>query len=131
MGIENVVEGHGFGIAITGMVVVFSGLVLVVLFLTALPQVLAWIQAGGLQRRPAAGSDGVAAGEHAAAAVAPAGRAVNGMDADLLTAITYVLQAERDRQLALDHQEITLRDDDEQQRVWTAIGRMRTIATRM
>jgi hypothetical protein len=131
MGIENVVEGHGFGIAITGMVVVFSGLVLVVLFLMALPPVLEWIQAGGLQRRPAAGSDGVAAGEHAAAAYASAGQAVNGMEADLLTAITYVLQAERDRQLALDHQEITLRDDDEQQRVWTAIGRMRTIATRM
>jgi Na+-transporting methylmalonyl-CoA/oxaloacetate decarboxylase gamma subunit len=122
MGFENVLEGHGIGIAITGMTVVFAGLVLVSLFLTALPKILDRIDAAGKPR---------AATAAAAPAPAPTGRrTVRGMDADLLAAITFVLQAERDRQLALDHQQITLREDDEQQ-VWTAIGRMRTLATRL
>lgn len=123
MGIENVLEGHGIGIAITGMVVVFAGLVLVSLFLTVLPRILERAS-GSTQPRPRPAATPVAA------AVPARAKSVLGMDADLLAAITYVLQAERDRQLALDHQQITV-SDDEERRVWTAMGRMRTLATRM
>jgi hypothetical protein len=125
MGIENVLEGHGFGIAITGMTVVFAGLVLVSLYLTLLPRFFQWYATAPWQRRA-----------RPATAVTPARppasmKASRGMDPDLLVAITYVLQAERDVQLALDSQLITLRDSDEEQRVWTAIGKMRTLATRL
>jgi hypothetical protein len=124
MGIDNVIAGHGLGIAITGMTVVFAGLVLVSIYIRLLPMVTApgrpsWRQ---LRRtRRAAGATAV-----------PATRAATpDTDHDLLAAIGYVLQAERERELALDHQLITLREDDEEQRVWTAIGKMRSLATRM
>ena len=52
------------------------------------------------------------------------------MDPSLLAAIGMVLEAERARELSQDRQRITLRDDTEQ-RVWTAIGKMRTLSTRL
>lgn len=121
MGIDNVVTGHGLGIAITGMTVVFAGLVLVSLYIRALPRMLD--ASGGLARRRRERQAGDSA-------VAPAA-ALDSADPALLAAIGYVLQAEREHALALDDQRITLREDDEEQRVWTAIGKMRTLATRM
>ena len=121
MGLHNVIAGDGFGLALVGMSVVFAGLVLVSLYVALLPRVFSWLDGSG--RREAARS-------RAAAGAAVERHASTGMDPDLLAAIGYVFQAERERQLALDHQQITLRDDDEQ-RVWTAIGKMRTLSKRM
>jgi len=38
---QNVINGNGIGITITGMLIVFSGLLLISLFITALPRILA------------------------------------------------------------------------------------------
>lgn len=123
MGIDNVIAGHGLGIAITGMTVVFAGLVLVSIYIRLLPMVSAPGRPSWRRLRPRRAA-GVAA--------VPATRAAApDTDHDLLAAIGYVLQAERELELALDHQLITLREDDEEQRVWTAIGKMRSLATRM
>jgi hypothetical protein len=121
MGIDNVIAGHGFGIAFTGMVVVFAGLVLVSLFIMALPKAFELAGRRGQPRPPRmqAADEGVM------------GRELSlDIDPDLLAAIGFVLQSEWERQLASDDQRITLKDDEEQQ-VWTAIGKMRTLATRM
>lgn len=121
MGFDNVIEGHGIGIAITGMLVVFSGLVLVSLFIAALPKVF---ELAG-RPRPTFAPRMQAAGEGVM------GKELSlDIDPDLLAAIGYVLHAERERELALDDQLITL-EHDEQQEVWTAIGKMRTLGTRM
>ena len=37
---QNIIDGHGFSIAITGMLIVFAALVLISLFIAALPKVL-------------------------------------------------------------------------------------------
>ena len=47
-----------------------------------------------------------------------------------LAAIGFVLEAERERELSQDRQRITIREDDDQG-VWTAIGKMRTLSTRL
>ena len=39
-GLQNVVDGQAVGIAITGMLIVFSALVLITIFITALPKIL-------------------------------------------------------------------------------------------
>lgn len=118
---DNIVAGNGFGVALVGMSVVFCGLLLISLYVALLPRLFGWFdRAGRLERVRARGTD---------AAVMERETSL-GIDPDLLAAIGYVFQAERERQLALDHQQITLRDDDEQ-RVWTAIGKMRTLSTRM
>jgi hypothetical protein len=122
MGIDNIIAGNGFEIALTGMSVVFTGLVLVSIYIAALPRLLE--RAGRTRRKDAPRLQAA----HAAAV----GRGSSaGMDPDLLAAIGCVLQAEYERELLSDHQLITIRDDDEEQRVWTAIGKMRSLATRM
>jgi hypothetical protein len=121
MGMENVIASNGFGLALVGMSLVFAGLLLVSLYVALLPRIFAWLDRPG--RREASRS-------RAADAAVMERESSLGMDPSLLAAIGYVFQAERERQLALDHQEITLRDDDEQ-RVWTAIGKMRTLSKRM
>jgi hypothetical protein len=122
MGIDRIVEGHGVGIALTGMTVVFSGLVLVSLFIAWLPVVLERLGQAG-QRRPP---------RMQAAHAGVMGRETSlFIDPDLLAAIGYVLQAEHERLLLSDDQLITMQDAGDEQRVWTAIGKMRTLATRM
>ena len=122
MGFDNIAAGNGFGLALVGMGVVFAGLVLVSLYVALLPRLLERprraerprvqaADAGVMEREMGTGREKI-------------------LDPDLLAAIGFVLQAERERRLAQDHQQITLRDNDEQ-RVWTAIGKMRTLSTRM
>jgi hypothetical protein len=117
-----VARDHGLGLALTGMTVVFTGLVLVTLFITYLPRMLEWAGRRGQPKPPRMqGADaGVMRRETSLA-----------MDPDLLAAIGCVLQAEHERELLSDHQLITMRDDDDEQRTWTAMGKMRSLATRM
>jgi hypothetical protein len=120
MGFDNVVAGHGAGIALLGLSVVFAGLLLVSAFIASLPHAFRWF--GVLSQWNARRRTGVAPRTEGG---------VSDLDAELLAAICCVVHAEHERELLFDRQRITLRDDVEEQRVWTAIGKMRTLATRM
>jgi Na+-transporting methylmalonyl-CoA/oxaloacetate decarboxylase gamma subunit len=122
MGFDNISAGNGFEIAITGMTVVFTGLVLVSLYIAALPRLLERAGRTGHREAPRTKPAHATAGGRGASL---------GIDPDLLAAIGCVLQAEYERELLSDHQLITIREDDEEQRVWTAIGKMRSLATRL
>lgn len=127
MGIDNILAGDGIGIAITGMVVVFLGLLLTSAYIAILPRFF-----DGLDRarsrweaRREARRDARQAGR-----ATPAPTPADAFDPDLLAAIAYVMDAERARERSEDRQRITMRDDGEQG-VWTAIGKMRTLSTRL
>jgi hypothetical protein len=127
MGIDNIVAGDGVGIAITGMVVVFLGLLLTSAYITLLPRLFDWLERARSRRE--AWREARRAGREArreALAPTPA----DAFDPDLLAAIAYVMDAERERDRSGDRQRITMRDDGEQG-VWTAIGKMRTLSTRL
>jgi Na+-transporting methylmalonyl-CoA/oxaloacetate decarboxylase gamma subunit len=126
-----VARDHGLGLAVTGMSVVFVGLVLVTLFIAVLPRLLDRARDAAAARERARDAAAARDRRTQAAGAAASPRDHAGMDPDLLAAIGFVLQAEYERELLSDHQRITLRDDDEEQRVWTAMGKMRTLATRM
>jgi hypothetical protein len=121
---ESILAGGGLGIAAAGMLVVFTGLVLISLFIALLPK--AFDGGAALLRRWRARPGPTAAASSAAADREPR----LALDPALLAAIGVVLEAERARELSQDRQRITLRADDEQ-RVWTAIGKMRTLSTRL
>lgn len=123
MGVENIIAGDGIGIAITGMVVVFAGLILISLFITALPRAFEW--AGKVRERERSAPRMQAAD----AAVMERETSLE-IDPDLLVAIGYVLEAERERERSQDRQQITMREGGDQA-VWTAIGKMRTLSTRL
>lgn len=119
MGIENIVAGGGIGIAVTGMIVVVVGLVLISLFIALLPKLFVWGgQVRELRSPRVEGADAGVMGQE----ISP------GIDPDLLAAIGCVLEAERERDQ--DRQRITMRADD-QQGVWTAMGKMRTLSKRL
>lgn len=120
MGVENIIAGDGIGIAVTGMAIVLAGLLLISLFVTALPRLVAWPGAGKRERAKVQAADAAVMGEESSI----------DLDPELLAAITYVVAAEREREQSMDRQRITIREDDEQ-RVWTAIGKMRTLSKRL
>ncbi|MFP4624098.1 MAG: OadG family protein [Gemmatimonadota bacterium] len=121
MGIENIVAGNGVGIAVTGMVVVVFGLLLTSGYIALLPRALEW--AGQWKERSAVRM------QAADAAVMEEELSLE-IDPDLLVAIATVIDAERERQRSQDRQRITLREGGERG-VWTAIGKMRTLSSRL
>ena len=119
MGVENIAAGNGIEIALTGMAIVLAGLLLISLFVAALPR-LVERGAGKRERTKVQAADAGVMGEESSV----------DLDPDLLAAITYVVAAEREREASMDRQRITMREDQEQ-RVWTAIGKMRTLSKRL
>lgn len=116
MGLQNIIDGNGIGLAVTGMLIVFFGLVFISLYITALPRVFAWTQA---QQRRAKRK-----------APTPARTASGLDDPALCAAIALVIQMELDNEQVLDAQRITIARD-EAQGAWAFAGKMRTLSTRM
>lgn len=125
MGIDNIVAGDGIGIALTGMVVVFLGLLLTSAYIALLPRFF-----DGLDRARSRRDARRDARRTRRDARREGPASTDTLDPDLLAAIAYVMDAERERERSEDRQRITMRDDGEQG-VWTAIGKMRTLSTRL
>jgi Na+-transporting methylmalonyl-CoA/oxaloacetate decarboxylase gamma subunit len=122
MGVERILEGQGFGIALTGMTVVFTGLILVSLYIAWLPRILDRLGRRGKTFPPRMQASRASVAERETSVA---------MDPDLLVAMVCVLHAEHERLLLSDDQRITFPEDPTEPGVWTTIGKMRTLATRM
>ena len=116
MGVENIIEGDGIGLAITGMLIVFFGLVFISLYIGVLPRLFDWVQARKQRRL------------EQKATTAPAAAGVD--DPTLRAAIALVIQMELDHEQALDDQRITIQRDESQE-AWAFAGKMRSLSTRM
>ena len=117
MGLHNIIEGDGIGLAITGMLIVFLGLVFISLYITALPRLYTWMQHQRHRR--------------VERAVPASSRADTGLDDQALrAAIALVIQMELDNEQALDDQRITIQHDVAQE-AWAFAGKMRSLSTRM
>ena len=80
--VQNIIDGQGISIAITGMVIVFFALTFISLFITALPHILALFA----RRWPES------EGHHTTRAAAPAQQAVSD---EVVAAIAMVLHQRR------------------------------------
>ncbi len=110
---QNVIDGHGIGISITGMLIVFSGLTLISLFITALPKILA---SGRAEKKAAAAK---AAIENTVSA--------EPTEEDIIAVLALVLHAEFEHSLG----EMTHLTISRQQRtgsVWASAGKMRSLS---
>lgn len=113
MGIENVLDSDGIGLAIVGMIVVFAGLIFISLYIASIPA-LVDLLVRMRERR----------GETTPAAEKPCPE-----DAALRAAVGAVIQIEMDGADSLDRQRITIQRDASQH-VWALAGKMRTLSTR-
>ena len=120
---QNVLDADGIGIAITGMSIVFAGLVLISLFIASLPRLLGKVEkevarkraakiARKEDRRPKTITDPIQLSD------------------ELRAAIGYVIHMEKEFEDAEDHQRITVQRGDTSQ-VWAVTGRLRNLSTRM
>lgn len=122
MGWENVIAGDGIGLALTGIFIVFSGLVFISLLIASIPRAFSWAgmaKSKMTQTRAQGTNEGMMDHEPMVWA-----------DEEMLAAISCVLQAEMERERALDDQRITMRRGDRPSN-WAILGTMRTLSTRM
>jgi len=114
---QNVLEANGIGIAITGILIVFAGLILISLYIASIPGFFRRLESRGA--KPARRLRGAA----------PAGTPA-GPRPELLAAVAYVIAMEEAFEEAEDHQRITIRRAEGHQ-VWAVSGRLRNLSTRM
>ena len=113
----------GIGLAITGMFIVFSGLVLISVYIASMPKFLA-----RMENRVRKIKESRAPEPKAAEADAVSGG--TDITEELLAAIAYVVRMEREYEDAEDHQRITVVREDTSQ-VWAVTGRLRNLSNRM
>lgn len=110
---HNVLEGHGIGISLTGMFIVFSGLVVMSFFITALPRMLALGTNGGSKKVETVEADNEDSGEPT--------------EEDIIAILATVLHAEMEHSFG----EMTSLTISRQQRhgsVWASAGKMRSLS---
>ncbi|MDX9710079.1 MAG: OadG family protein [Trichloromonas sp.] len=115
---QNVLDGHGFAITLIGMAIVFSGLLLISLFIAQLPRMLdLFDRLTARSARPAATS---APGAETAAG--PQGE-------ELMAAISLVVHMELER-LTGESQKITILRRSGQGAIWASAGKVRSLSQR-
>ena len=122
MSFQNVLDADGIGIALTGMSIVFAGLVLISLYIATLPKLL-----GNMDKVVKKRAEKKKAVKSAKPVVLTD---PSKMSDELLTAIGYVIHMEKEFEDAEDHQRITIQRGDTNQ-VWAVTGRLRNLSTRM
>lgn len=116
MNMQLVIDGDGFGIALTGMAIVFSGLAGVSIFIAILPRFLAGIHAlANPKPKPVTKTS-----------AAPAAGAAD-QDYAIQAAIAYVIDAERERMMDDDIRVIDLPAPSS----WSLSNKMRTFPNRV
>lgn len=111
---QNVIDSNGIGITLTGMLIVFSGLLLISLFIVALPRVLE------LKERIVAVRN-ISIPEPADTPETPPS------DAEIMAVISLVLHLETERSLGEGHR-VTISRQKRQGSIWASAGKMRSLS---
>jgi len=120
--VQNIVQGNGVAISITGMAIVFSGLVVITVFIKVLPFLLDLPLKKQLQETTSS-KTGVAPVAGTAAAESTT---EEGDEKDIASLIGLVLHLEQERHFQSDNQFITMNRYSGQQSIWGMKGRMRS-----
>lgn len=110
---QNVIDGNGIGISLTGMMIVFSGLLFISLFITALPRVLSLKERFSAAPTPSA-ADMIVTDELPS-------------DAEIMAVISLVLHLELERSLGEGHK-VTISRKKRQGSIWASAGKMRSLS---
>jgi Na+-transporting methylmalonyl-CoA/oxaloacetate decarboxylase gamma subunit len=127
--VQNIIDGQAIGISITGMSIVFSGLLLISIYIWLLPNILKWSS-----RKQATGKAVKAkpktVKEKAAAPVVKAKTTTQDEFNDIASVIGLVLQLEHERLTKVDNEQITISRNIDRPSMWGTAGKMRKIPQR-
>lgn len=115
--VQHITDGNGVAIALTGMTIVFIGLVVISCFIAMLPKIL-----GLLDRNTAK--------EIEAPPGIPAVEEKSGMDEEVAAAISAVVHMELERTSVADTQRITILREQDRRSMWSTVGKMKTFSRR-
>ncbi|MBN2645660.1 MAG: OadG family protein [Desulfuromonadaceae bacterium] len=113
---SNILTGNGIAITLTGMLIVFSGLLLISLFISSLPRLLSWLDQLK-QKTPAATDSSISA------------QATELTEPEIHAAISLVLHLELER-CGGDLQRITIHERPAMASFWNPRGQMRSLSDR-
>lgn len=116
---QNVINGDGIGITITGMLIVFCGLILISLYIAYLPRALALLDRDKDRKREKA------RGSELQATAAPAKN--EGMDPAIIAVATFVIERELERLSGAGDLQMTITRQPPG-RAWAIAGKMRTLS---
>jgi len=116
--LQNIIDGQGIDLSITGMVIVFIGLTLISLFIYCLPLVL-----GALEKKPK--EPQLKEGDKKETTSPntkgePDKEAINAV-------IGLVIHMELEIMAAADNQKITISQTEDQRSLWGSAGKMRSL----
>ncbi|NQU63221.1 MAG: OadG family protein [SAR324 cluster bacterium] len=125
--VQNIIQGDGINISLTGMAIVFSGLIIITVFIQLLPVMLELVSKRELKKvalpkaalKPATGARATAVVENQA-----------DEDMDIASVIGLVLHLEQERHFQSDNRYITMNRDGSQQSMWGKKGKMRSTPRR-
>jgi len=129
----NIIDGNGIAISLTGMAIVYGGLVVISLFIQFLPNVIALFvrkpapQKAGPKKSEAPGTKAVAI-EAPHKAVKTDGD--DSEDKDIASLIGMILHLENERLYQSDQQYITIYRDPSQPSRWGRTGHLRELPHR-
>ena len=116
--LENIAEGNAIAISVTGMLIVFSGLLLISFYIAFLPKVLAFID------QLFEGKKGAKSDETPVVTERVEERDESD-DNDIASVISLVLHLEQERLTKTDYEQITIARSGNQPSVWSTAGKMR------
>jgi Na+-transporting methylmalonyl-CoA/oxaloacetate decarboxylase gamma subunit len=125
--IQNIVQGNGVAISLTGMAIVFSGLIIMSVFISLLPSILNLFDRKTSDEADASPSvEAPVAAAKIADAPSVAGVADDEEDKDIASLIGLILHLENERHYESDNQYITINRDGTRQSMWGRTGNMRS-----
>lgn len=138
--LQNIVQGNGVAISITGMAIVFSGLIFMSIFIKLLPVILekldkkpekqAAVKTEPVKRSAAETVEPAEAPLSVGASVAAEAETEDDESKDIASLIGLILHLESERFYASDNRYITINRNGERQSLWGRIGRMRQLPQR-
>lgn len=131
--IQNIIDGQAIGVSITGMSIVFTGLLLISFYIALLPKILDF-----LSRKPATSfveppkqEEGVVKGKEEIPAPAAVTKDTPEDELnDIASVIGLVLQLEYERIAKVDNEQITITRNENRPSMWGSAGRMRKMPQR-
>lgn len=134
--LQNIISGHGISISITGMAIVFSGLLIITICISLLPRILELpdkIRARSIKKAtPEERIPEASPSEATAESTTPASDQLPATDDenDIASVIALVLQLESERYFRWDSETITINREAGQPSMWGKTNKMRPVPHR-
>jgi Na+-transporting methylmalonyl-CoA/oxaloacetate decarboxylase gamma subunit len=119
--VQNIIQGNGMAISLTGMAIVFSGLIIITIFIQLLPKLLGLSFKKQQQETPSSKTTAAPATANSAEIGDD-----EGDDKDIASLIGLVLHLEQERLFQTENQYITMDRNHSQHSMWGITGRMRS-----